>query len=220
MIFGAGRAAGRAGCSCCTSWPCGAAFRGDDPHAHPRRSEEPVTEAEANQAVVLRLMTILSGDTPIEAGAELISPDIVAHVDGWHFKGINVWANWIQYIRTRGYVSEPTLLVDQLLAGPDATVTAHGRWMATLDGRAVTSRPCVARYRMEQGRIVEIWSTRANYVLLCGPHLQYRLGFALELLRVSRWKSRAPQLDLTDSARIRPLSRPATRSAALMAQPE
>ena len=148
-------------------------------------------------------MTILSGDTAIEAGVDILSPDVVAHVDGWRFEGINVWANWIRYLRTRGRLTEPTLVVDRLEMNPDATVTAHGRWACRRDGHLTTSRPCLARYRVAEGRIVEIWSTRRNYAFLCGRHVEYRIGLALELLRARRWKQTAPQLDLTSHGRGR-----------------
>ena len=171
--------------------------------ACPTRDEGPVTEAETNRTVVAKLMTILSGDIPIEDGAEILSPRVVAHVDGWRFEGINVWANWIRYIRTRGRVAEPTLVVDRIELNDDATVTACGRWQCTRDGRTMLSNSCVARYRVVDGRIVEIWSTRRNYMFLCGGHLEYRLGLAVELLRVSRWKRHAPQLDLTNHGHAR-----------------
>lgn len=143
-------------------------------------------------------MTILSGDTAIESGVELLSPQVVMHVDGWGFEGINVWANWIQYLRTRGRLAEPTLIVDRLEVHADATVTAHGRWVGVRDGCRMTSPPCRARYRIVDGRIVEIWSTRRNYAFLCGGHVEYQLGLALEFLRVRQWKKSRPQLDLTD----------------------
>ena len=178
-------------------------------------------EPETNRAVVARLMTILSGDTPIEAGAELLSPGVVAHVDGWHFEGINVWANWIRYLHLRGRVGELTLVVDRIELNSDATVTARGRWTGVRDGRQLTSNPCIARYRLAEGRIVEIWSTRRNYAFLCGRHVEYRLGLALEFLRVHRWKARAPQLDLTSHARGRQASfHAAAPACALAAQTE
>src|SRR5262245_4694564 len=108
-------------------------------------------------------MTILSGETPIEAGIELIAPDVVAHVDGWRFQGINVWANWINYIRTRGYVAEPTLLLQGLVIERDASITASGRWKGIRGEHSVISHLCSAKYRLMGGRIVEIWSTRRNY---------------------------------------------------------
>jgi len=165
-----------------------------------------VPEAETNCAAVARLMTILSGDAPIESGAELVAPDVVAHVDGWRFQGINVWANWIQYIRTRERVTAPTLFLDELVVEADGTVTAYGRWSVVRGGRRVISKSCVARYRLVAGRIVEIWSTRTNYAPLCGAHLVYRLGFAFELLRAQWWKARAPQLDLIDGERVQSIA--------------
>jgi len=156
-----------------------------------------VIETERSRAVVAKLMTILSGDTPIETGVELMAPGVVAHVDGWRFEGINVWANWIRYLHTRGRVGELTVVVDRMELNADATITVRGHWTGICNGRPVTSSPCMARYRLAQGRIVEIWSTRRNYTFLCGRHVEYRLGLALEFLRVRRWKTRTPQLDLT-----------------------
>ena len=159
-----------------------------------------MTETERNRATVVRLMAILAGDAPIESGVELIAPDVVAHVDGWRFQGINVWANWIHYIRTRGRVTAPTLLLDALEVEADATVTARGRWSGERGGRQVVSGACSARYRLAEGRVVEIWSTRRNYAHLCGAHVESSWGFALELLRARRWTARAPQLDLAERA--------------------
>ena len=163
-----------------------------------------MTEAEANRATVARLMTILSGHAPIESGTEFMAPDVVANVDGWRFQGINVWANWIHYIRTRERVAAPTLLLDDLVVERDATVTARGRWSGVREERLVTSKPGVARYALVEGRIVEIWSTRRNYAFLCGAHVAYRAGFVAELLRAKRWKARVPQLDLTNGTRVQP----------------
>ena len=149
-------------------------------------------------------MAVLRGEAPIESGREFMALDVVAHVDDWHFQGINVWANWIHYIRTRGRLASPTLLLDELVAETDAMVTASGRWSGVRRGRQVISRTCAARYRLVDGRIVEIWSTRGNYVHLCGAHVEYRWGFAAELIRARRWTTRAPQFDLTTGARVQP----------------
>jgi hypothetical protein len=155
-----------------------------------------LTVEETNRATVARLTTILSGELPIQAGSEIIAPDVVAYVDGWQFEGINVWAHWIDYLRTRDRVVEPTLLVDELEVRSDARVTVRGRWQGTRDGHMATSNPGEATYRLVEGRIVEIWSTRTNYAFLCGEHLNYSWGFALELLRSQWWRLRVPRLDL------------------------
>jgi hypothetical protein len=165
-----------------------------------------LTAAETNRATVARLTTILSGELPIHAGSEIIAPDVVAHVDGWRFQGINVWANWIDYLRTRGRVAEPTLLVDELAVHPDARVTIRGRWQGHRDGRVATSKPGAATYRLENGRIVEIWSTRSNYAFLCGAHVEYHWGLALELLRTQWWRLHVPRLDLLERSRTQSIT--------------
>jgi hypothetical protein len=167
-----------------------------------------LTEAERNRATVTRLLDILSGKSPIESGVELIAQDVVANVDGWRFQGINVWANWIQYLRTRGRMDALTLFVDEVTVNQDATVTARGCWSAMRGERRVFSKSCSARYRLENGRIVEIWSTRRNYAFMCGVHTEGRAGFAAELVRAWWWKMRAPQLDLTDAGQTEPVAFP------------
>ena len=161
-----------------------------------------MTETERNRATVTRLIDILSGKSPIECGVELIAQDVVANVDGWRFEGINVWANWLLYLRTRGRVDELTLFVDQLAVNRDGTVTVRGCWSAMQGERRVFSKSCSARYRLEHGRIVEIWSTRRNYAFMCGAHTEWRAGFAVELLRAWWWKTQAPQLDLSGDAPV------------------
>jgi hypothetical protein len=165
-----------------------------------------LTEQETNRATVARLTDILRGELPIHAGAEIIAPDVVAHVDGWRFQGINVWANWIDYLRTRGRVAAPTLIVDEIAARPGAKVTLRGRWQGARDGRVATSKPGAATYRLENGRIAEIWSTRTNYAFLCGAHVEYHWGLAYELLRTQVWRTRNPRLDLLGSSRTYTMS--------------
>jgi len=163
-----------------------------------------LTEAERNRATVTRLIDILRGESPIESGADLIAQDVVANVDSWRFEGINVWANWIRYLRTRGRLDALTLFVDQVVTHDDSTVTVRGCWSAMRGEHRVFSKLCSARYRLENGRIVEIWSTRRNYAFICGAHVEHRTGFAAELLRTWWWKMRAPQLDLTGRVQVRP----------------
>jgi hypothetical protein len=155
---------------------------------------------------VTRLLDILSGVSPIESGVELIAPDVVANVDAWSFQGINVWANWIKYLRTRSRVDGLTLFVDRVVVESDETVTVRGCWSAMRGEHRVFSKLCSARYRLENGRIVEIWSTRRNYAFMCGAHVERHVGFAVELLRAWWWKSRTPQIDLAHDPQVEPVS--------------
>ena len=163
-----------------------------------------MTEAERNRATVTRLLDILRGESSIESGVDLIAPDVVANVDAWRFQGINVWANWIKYLRTRSRVDGLTLFVDRIVVESDATVTVRGCWSAMHGEHRVFSKLCSARYRLENGRIVEIWSTRHNYAFMCGAHVERQAGFAVELLRAWWWKTRVPQLDLMERESVQP----------------
>ena len=158
------------------------------------------SDAEANVATVVRLMTILGGDIPIEVGAEFIHPDVVAHFDGWRFQGINTWGNYIRFLRSRPGISQLRLATERVSANSDGTVTACARWHAVRRGVHCVSNLAVATYRFEEGRIVEIWTTRRNYLLLFGPWLRYRLGRGWMLYGLRRWKNRVPQLDLRAAA--------------------
>ena len=89
-----------------------------------------------------------------------------------------------------------TLFVDRITVENDDTVTVRGCSSAMRGPHRVFSKSCSARYRLENGRIVEIWSTRYNYAFMCGAHVEHHAGFAAELLRAWWWKSRAPQFDL------------------------
>ncbi len=159
----------------------------------------------ANLDTVARLLTILAGKTPIAAGVDIMAQDVVANFDGWRFEGINLWANWIHYLRTRTRVTELDLEVDRIEPNPDGTITAHGRWRGLRRGMPVVSEMGVVTYRFHEGRIVEIWTTRHNYVLLIGPYLRYRWGLVLMLLQLYLWKRVAPQLDLTAGAPADPV---------------
>ena len=142
---------------------------------------------EAGKATVSRLIEILAGRVPISRAPEIMVPDVVCHMDGHTFRGINTWANWLSYIRARSRVGPPDLETDRLVTNDDGTITAYGRWKGSKPGEPVLSPEVWARYRVVDGKIVEIWTTRANYVFLLGPIIGTRAGLLLVMLRVFFW---------------------------------
>ena len=154
-------------------------------------------QTEAKRATIARLMTILAGKTPIPAGQEFISQDVVSHMDGLTFHGINCWANWLSFIRTRTRVSDLDLKVSRIVANEDGTVTAFGSWHALQDGRPVVSAEGTATYRFHGGKIVEIWTTRTNYLLIFGPQLQSKAYLYALLGYLYFWKRMPGRYDLT-----------------------
>lgn len=159
------------------------------------------------KATISRLMGILAGKTPISHGVELIGQDVVAHMDGITFRGINTWANWIRYIQTRDRVTDLDLEVDQFVTNDDGTITATGRWKGRSQGRQIFSRDLWARYRLQDGVIVEIWTTRTNYEFMLGPFMRSRAGQFYFMLHVYFWGNDSNRLDL----RVRPVPAGATQ---------
>ena len=107
---------------------------------------------EAGKATVSRLIEFLAGRAPISQAPEIMAQDVVSHMDGHTFRGINTWANWLCYVRTRSRVGSPDLETDRLVTNADGTVTAHGRWKGRKDGEPVLSPEVWARYRVVDGK--------------------------------------------------------------------
>ena len=167
---------------------------------------------EAGKATISRLLRIVAGKTPIPHGVELMAQDVVIHMDRDTFYGINAWANWLSYLRTRSRVADLDVEVDRLVSNEDGTITAHGRWKARRQGEVIFSREVSARYRVVDGIVVEIWTTRTNYVFVLGPIMRTRAGHLLIMLHVFFWAKSSGRLDLRTSPAVVTGSAPALNS--------
>jgi hypothetical protein len=153
--------------------------------------------------ILAQLFRILAGKTPIEAGTHLIAQNVISHMDErYTFHGINAWANWISFIRSRRRVSDLDLICEQMVANPDGTITASGYWKARYKGREVVSNALVATYRVQDGKVVEIWTKRKNYILIFGPMMKYEPGWVTVMVYLGLWNRLPGRLDL----RIDPLA--------------
>ena len=151
---------------------------------------------DAGQTTILRLLQIVAGKTPIPHGVELIAQNVVIHMDGHTFRGINTWANWFSYIRTRSRVTDLDVEVDRLVGNGDGTISAYGRWKGTEQGQEVFSEEVWARYRVVDGMVVEVWTTRTNYAFMLGPLMCCRTGHLLIMLHLYFWAKKAGVPDL------------------------
>jgi len=148
-----------------------------------------------NEAAVRRLMGIISGREPLAAGAQVVSQDVVCHMDGFTTGGINTWARWVEFIRSRG-VEQVSAEVEVVETHPDGRVTARGRMRGVRGGRPVESGPGSATYRLEDGKIVEVWTTRRNYGLMFGWRARSALAWVSVLVQFSLWSRRPGRPDL------------------------
>jgi hypothetical protein len=154
---------------------------------------------EAAQATVSRLIEILAGRAPLSDAPEIVAPEVVSHMDGFTFRGIDTWAKWLSYVRDRSRVGSPDLVTDRLVTHPDGTVTAYGRWKGQRGSEAVLSDEVWARYRVVEGKVVEIWTQRENYVFLLGPIIRSLPGLLVVMLRVFFWSRTSGKVGLTGS---------------------
>lgn len=152
---------------------------------------------EQQTAILTQLFRILAGKTPIEDGTQLIAQNVISHMDErFTFHGINAWANWISFIRSRRRVSDLDLICEQMIVNPDGTITASGYWTARYNGRSVISNQLWATYRVQDGKVVEIWTKRKNYILMFGPIMHYELGWVAVMVYLGLWNRLPGRLDL------------------------
>ena len=137
-----------------------------------------------NEELVARLLAVISGDAPMSDAERPLAPDVICHMDRYTVRGLDVWLDWVQFIRSR---SPERLYVDveAYVTHPDGTITAFGCLR-----RGARAAPCQgeARYRVEEGRVAEIWTTRGNYEIIFGAKARHSLSWLLVLIELAVWR--------------------------------
>ena len=140
----------------------------------------------ADQAVVARLLAAVGGDVPLSEAVHVLAPDVVCHMDQFTARGTDAWIDWVRFIRSQG-VENLKVDIERLETGADGIITAFGGLTA---GHGKKSGPSggSARYRVVDGRIVEIWTSRWNYETIFGPRVRRPLSWLLVLARMALWR--------------------------------
>lgn len=131
-----------------------------------------------------RLLEVIGGEAPMGDALKLLAPDVVSHMDEYTVRGTDVWFDWLEFIRSRAK-GELRVDVDRIVTEPDGRITAFG-WLRTADGR--TRQPNQAIYRVQGGRIAEVWTSRGNYAMIFGAKVRHRLTWLLVLLEMAVWR--------------------------------
>ena len=135
----------------------------------------------------------------------LLAPRPIMHVNGfsmpWSPAG---WRAYITFLRRRGRLGKLSGIVDEIVDHGDGTWSLIGRWTGTVRGSERTAQvPSEVRYRVEDGRIVEIWSKTKNYVELM-PFLRLeKLGLPLLIIYYQLWTKVVYQDPLVSQRQIR-----------------
>ena len=145
-----------------------------------------VENRSAPESLVARLLAAVGGDASRDEVVHLLAPDVICHMDQFTARGPDAWVDWVRFIRSRG-VENVRVVVERLETGADGIITAYGGLTAGPVGRSVP-RGGNARYRVKDGRIAEIWTSRSNYEVVFGSKVHRPLSWMLVLLWMALWR--------------------------------
>jgi hypothetical protein len=140
----------------------------------------------ADEALIARLLTVISGDAPREEAHRLLAPDVISHMDQYVVRGIDVWFDWLDFLlsNAKGSVKVD---VDRFERHSDGTITAYG-WLRVAHSGDRTPHQNWARYRVDGNRIAEVWTSRGNYEAVFGAKVRHPLTWLLVLLEMAVWR--------------------------------
>ena len=140
----------------------------------------------ADEALVVRLLAVISGEAPMGEAEQLLAPDVISHMDQWTVRGITVWYDWLEFLLSKAE-GNVTVVLDRLVTREDGTITAYGN-LRTVNAPFSSRQEHQATYRLENGRIVEVWTTRGNYEMIFGPKVRHPVRWLLVLLEMAIWR--------------------------------
>jgi hypothetical protein len=140
----------------------------------------------ADEALIARLLAVISGDAPRAEAEQLLAPDVISHMDQFTVHGIDVWYDWLDFLlsKAKGNVSVD---LDRFDAHPNGTITAYG-WLRVERSPERTPQQNWARYRIDGNRIAEVWTTRSNYERIFGAKVRHSVSWMLVLLEMAVWR--------------------------------
>ena len=153
----------------------------------------------AEEALIARLLEVISGDAPRSEALRLLSPDVISHMDRFTVRGIDVWFDWLDFLLSNVQGSVRVDL-NRFEHHSDGTITAYG-WLRVVPSAEETSQQNWARYRVDGNRIAEVWTTRSNYERIFGAKVRHPLSWFFVLLRMAVWR-RLPWTRRTRPSRL------------------
>jgi dimethylaniline monooxygenase (N-oxide forming) len=140
----------------------------------------------ALERVILGVVEMLSGERSREHAFAIIHPLVTIHMGAVTYCGLELWQKWVYLLRNCGHLRELRFLPSKLsLDSHDAcVVNLVGVWtgIGRSDGLA---RQAIGsshfRYRLERGRIVELWTERSNYDFILGRWVKLDVFYLLFL---------------------------------------
>lgn len=137
--------------------------------------------------IVEHLVEMIAGTRDTADAPNVLHQDVISHMDDLTFRGISAWQTWLAFIRAHSRVGNLTADCDRIVTNPDQTLTVYGRWRGDAQTAPAVSSEVWATYRVQDGLVVEIWTTRTNYTFILGPIMRFRIGLLIMLVYVGMW---------------------------------
>lgn len=143
---------------------------------------------EKDKVTLNHLVSILQGKTDVSEADKILPPVTRTHLDNYEFEtSIEAWQAWWLFLKERGRATNVSGSCTEIIENKDGTYTLIGEWTGEYQGKSVVSDPISATYRIRDGKIVDIWTTRKNYIFFFSI-IRYRVGFWLVVLYLSLWR--------------------------------
>ncbi len=133
---------------------------------------------------MLALVAVISGELPRLAAEAYLDSQVKIHVDSSNHRGSTIWYKWIHLIRNCGRVQDLRMTPCEVRGDPQDPGLVHlsMRWSGIDRTRHTpVTAPDVhyLRYLVRDGRIVEIWTRKINYVFIFGGWVRSSVHFRL-----------------------------------------
>jgi stearoyl-CoA desaturase (delta-9 desaturase) len=141
----------------------------------------------APSEVVLGLVRVINGESPRLSAKDYLDPSVNIHMDSARHCGIELWYKWIYLIRNCGRICNLYMTPCKLSCDRENPNIVHLsiRWSGIERSRWT---PVVApeiyhlRYLVENCRIIEVWTTKSNYIFIFGSWIRYSILYRLLFL--------------------------------------
>ena len=154
-------------------------------------------QTDSLQKIVHRLSQVLSKELPLQEAEKLLDNNLVAYMNGKKVgEGKKLWYKWVQFLHYNAAKKIEGLVVKIEKTEIQNSITIYARWHGLINGKKAVSDLGTVTYQVQNGKITNIWTHKANYVFIYGDSIKNSLGFYWVLLRLSLWN--CPSAETSD----------------------
>lgn len=141
------------------------------------------------EAVVRQLLQVISRQLPFSVIPTLLSAHLRPHMDGRKIgSGIRSWYRWVRFLQYTAdkRMSDLAVAVESINSHDDR-VTVTARWSGRINNKTISSDVGTVIYQVQDGKIINIWTHKKNYIFIHGNIAANPLAFYWLLVRLCLW---------------------------------